>query len=132
LSEVPQIRGSSPVLMVADVLRAHAYYSDKLGFHSPRMWGDPPSFCIARRDGFDVMLAQVDPGKQVHPNADNQGRIDAYFWVRDADALHAEMAAKGAHVVCAPENRDYAMRELLVRDVDGHVLCFGHDLSGAA
>ena len=127
-----QIRGSAPCLMVQDVVRAHAYYAEKLGFRSPRMWGDPPTFCIAQRDGFDLMLAQADTGKGVHANAEHEGRIDAYFWVRDADALHREFTGSGADVICEPEDRVYGMREILVRDVDGHVLCFGHDLTGAA
>jgi catechol 2,3-dioxygenase-like lactoylglutathione lyase family enzyme len=124
--------GHAPCLMVADVLAAHSYYADKLGFRSPRMWGDPPTFCITQRDGLELMLAQVDSGRQVHPNAENDGRIDAYFWVRDADDLHAEFTAKGADVVCEPEDQPYGMREILVRDPDGHVLCFGHDTSGHA
>jgi uncharacterized glyoxalase superfamily protein PhnB len=127
-----QIRGTAPCLIVQDVVRAHAYYAGKLGFESPRMWGDPPTFCIVKRDGFDLMLAQADAGKQVHPNAENDGRIDAYFWVRDADALHAEFAGNGADVVCEPEDQPYGMREILVRDLDGHVLCFGHGIEGSA
>ncbi|MEA3051252.1 MAG: hypothetical protein QOG72_155 [Sphingomonadales bacterium] len=126
------MRAHAPVLMVGDVLRAHAYYADKLGFRSPRMWGEPPTFCITCRDGLELMLAQVDPGKAVHPNAEHEGRIDAYFWVSDADALHSEFAAKGADMVGEPEDRAYGMREFLVRDPDGHMLCFGHDTGGTA
>jgi catechol 2,3-dioxygenase-like lactoylglutathione lyase family enzyme len=118
--------------MVSDVAKAHSYYADRLGFRSPRMWGDPPTFCIAQRDGLELMLAQVDPGKTVHPNSENAGRIDAYFWVSNADELHREFSGKGADVVCAPEDQVYGMREFLVRDPDGHVLAFGHDTTGAA
>jgi len=96
------------------------------------MWGDPPTFCIAQRDGLELMLAQVDAGKAVHPNAENDGRIDAYFWVNDADALHREFCEGGADVVCEPADQPYGMREFLVRDPDGHVLAFGHDTTGNA
>ncbi|HEV2817517.1 MAG TPA: VOC family protein [Allosphingosinicella sp.] len=132
MSATPQMRAHAPVLMVGDVVRAHAYYADKLGFRSPRMWGEPPTFCIAEREGLELMLSQVEPGKGVHPNADHSGRLDAYFWVNDADALYAEFAANGAEMVCEPEDRVYGMREFLVRDPDGHLLCFGHDTTGAA
>ena len=118
--------------MVSDVVRAHAYYADRLGFRSPRMWGDPPTFCIAQRDGLELMLAQVDRGHEVHANAENEGRIDVYFWVNDADALHAEFASHGAEVVCSPADQPYGMREFLIRDPDGHVLAFGHDTAGSA
>jgi len=132
MSAAVQMRAHAPCLMVSDVLKAHSYYSDRLGFRSPRMWGDPPTFCIAQRDGLELMLAQVDPGKTVHPNAENDGRIDAYFWVNDADALHREFSDSGADVVCGPEDQVYGMREFLVRDPDGHVLAFGHDTTGKA
>jgi uncharacterized glyoxalase superfamily protein PhnB len=132
VSEERQIFGIAPVLLVADVVKAHDYYAEMLGFRSPRMWGDPPGFCIAKRDGCDVMLSQAEPGNGVHPNGDHEGRIDAYFYVRDADALHAEFKAKGAEIILEPEDQVYGMRETMVRDIDGHVLCFGHDLTGAA
>jgi uncharacterized glyoxalase superfamily protein PhnB len=126
------MRGHAPCLMVSDVASAHSYYADRLGFRSPRMWGDPPTFCIAERDGLELMLAQADPGKGVHPNSDHEGRIDVYFWVNDADALHSEFVNSGASVLGDPEDQPYGMREFLVRDPDGHVLAFGHDTTGAA
>ena len=132
MSSAPQMRAHAPCLIVSNVVEAHGYYADRLGFRSPRMWGDPPTFCITQRDGLELMLAQVDPGKAVHPNSENNGRIDAYFWVSDADALHAEFSEKGADVVCQPENQVYGMREFLVRDPDGHVLAFGSDTTGTA
>ncbi len=127
-----QIFAASPVLLVADVVKAHAYFADKLGMRSPMMWGDPPRFCIPQRDEVQVMLNQVDPGSPIHPNARYDGRADAYFWVRDVDALFAEFKANGADVLCEPEDQAYKMREFSVRDVDGHLLIFGHDISGQA
>jgi uncharacterized glyoxalase superfamily protein PhnB len=112
--------------MVKDVVLAHDYYSNKLGFRAPRMWGDPPGFCIASRDGMCVMLDQVEGESRIEPNS-RFGRWDAYFWVQDVDALHAEFTAKGADIVSEPENKFYDMREFMVRDVDGYTLCFGQD-----
>ena len=131
MSAVGQFRGSAPVLLVKDVVRAHEYYVEKLGFRSPSMWGDPPVFCIAERDGLAIMLSQVDAGESFRPNGDYD-RMDAYFWVNDADALCEEFRSKGADVVCEPEDQPYGMREFPVRDLDGHVLHFGHDTTGAA
>jgi uncharacterized glyoxalase superfamily protein PhnB len=126
------MRAVSPVLLVKDVVKAHAYWDQKLGFRSPRMWGDPPMFCIPQRDGMQVMLNQVEAGDSFRPNADYDGRCDAYFWVNDADALFAEFTAKGADIVCEPDDQVYGMRELQVRDLDGHLLIFGHDTTGTA
>ena len=132
MSEVRQIRSVAPVLLVRDVVAAHDYFADKLGFRSPRMWGEPPTFCIPQRDGHEVMLNQVLPEQEFRPNADYDGRCDAYFWVNDADALYAEFKAKGANLVCEPEDQPYGMREFGVTDPDGHLLLFGHDTTGAA
>jgi len=132
VSAAVQMRGSAPVLLVRDVVKAAAYYADALGFRSPRMWGDPPTFAIPQREGLSVMLNQVAPGDSFRPNGDYDGRFDAYFWVRDADALHDEFRANGARIVCAPEDQEYQMREFQVMDLDGHLLAFGHDTSGSA
>ncbi len=128
----PQLRGLAPVLLVADVVRAARYYDDKLGFRAPRLWGEPPTFGIARRDGLSVMLNQVAAGDRLYPNAGYDGRYDVYFWVDDADALFAELSARGADIVCAPADQSYLMREFSVRDADGHLLAFGHDISAGA
>ena len=132
MGETRQLRSVSPVLLVADVVRAADYFKDKLGFAAPRFWGDPPTFTIARRDGVEVFLNQVDKDCPFKPNADYDGRFDAYFYVRDADALYAEMSANGADIVCPPGDEPYLMREFQVRDADGHVLAFGHDISEQA
>ena len=127
-----QIRGVAPVFLVRDVIAAHAYYADKLGFRSPRMWGEPPTFCIPQRDGMEIMLNQVAAGDQFLPNGHFDGRWSAYFWVADADALYAEFTGSGADVICEPEDQVYEMREFMVRDLDGHVLAFGNDIGAGA
>jgi len=120
------------VLHVRDVVRAHAYYAEKLGFRSPRMWGDPPVFCIPQRDGLALMLSQVEAGQDVRPSGMGTDNWSAYFWVSDADALHAEFAANGAEVTRGPQDKVYGTREFEIRDLDGHILAFGHDTTGTA
>ena len=130
MSTSSQMRGVAPVFLVRDVVAAHDYYADKLGFRSPRMWGEPPTFCIPQRDGIEVMLNQVSPSDEVRPNSAVDGRWDAYFWVRNADVLFDEFKGNGADIVCEPEDQVYETREFTVRDLDGHLLAFGHDTSG--
>jgi uncharacterized glyoxalase superfamily protein PhnB len=129
-----QMRTVAPFLLVRDVKKAAAYYNDVLGFTVRRFWGEPPMFAIADREGVSVMLRQVQPHETFQPNAALEDCLDAYFSVRDADALYNEYQSKGADLVCAPENQPYMMREFQVRDPDGHVLIFAHDVSnqGAA
>jgi uncharacterized glyoxalase superfamily protein PhnB len=48
-----------------------------------------------------------------------------YIHVEDADAVYAELKARGAGFVDAPEDRDYGSRDFRVRDNDGNLLIFG-------
>ena len=127
-----RVLAASPILLVADVVKAAAYYADALGFRAPRFWGEPPTFCIPQRDRCTVMLNQVDAGDAFLPNASYDGRFDVYFDVDDADALYAEFKMNGADIVCEPDDQPYFMREFQVRDLDGHLLAFGHDISGVS
>jgi hypothetical protein len=52
---VATLTGISPVLVVADLDRAAAYYRDQLGFHC-RVWGDPPHLATADRDEVLILL----------------------------------------------------------------------------
>jgi len=131
-AQTRQFYGVAPTFFVADVEKAAAYYEEKLGFKSAMIWGKPPAFAIPMREDLRVMLSQQDIAR-IHPNGVHSDAMDAYFWVRDADALHEEFAAKGADVVFAPRDEPaYGMREMAVRDVDGHVLIFAHDISAKA
>jgi uncharacterized glyoxalase superfamily protein PhnB len=127
-----RVINASPILLVADVVKAAEYYADKLGFRAPHMWGDPPNFCMPQRDGCIVALNQVGPDAGNRPNATFDGRFDVYFEVDDCDALFAEYRSSGADIVCEPEDMPYLMREFQVRDLEGHLLAFGHDNSGGA
>lgn len=135
MSEAPNpcLIGSAPLFLVADVVRAAAYYRDVLGFSYERLWGEPPCFCMPKRDGFIVMLQQVEAGGQVRTNAQlagNGDQWDAYFWITDADALFAEFKARGAIIEYEPCIREYYdMKEFAVRDADGYILAFGQDWS---
>lgn len=127
-----QIIGSAPFFLVADVAKAAEYYRDVLGFSYDQLWGDPPEFCMCRRDGFVVMLCQCSKELQNAPNGRITGHAetwDAYFWVRDAEALYQEMHEKGTSIVYEPVLREhYDMKEFAVQDLDGYVLAFGQDL----
>jgi hypothetical protein len=55
----------------------------------------------------------------VCPNGKQGGTWDAFFWVRDARALHAELHVQDA----------YQMEEFAVRDRESYVLGFGQPLT---
>ncbi len=48
-----------------------------------------------------------------------------YVYVRDADALHAELRASGANVVGEPVSMPWGLRQFHVLDLAGNQITFG-------
>jgi len=127
-----QIDSTAACLLVRDVRQSAEYYAEKLGFVAPQLWGEPDvTFAIPQRDGQSLMLARANDGKPVHANSTDFGMFSAYFWVRDVDSLHEEFVANGADITEEPTDRIYGIREIYVRDIDGHLICFGSDIEEA-
>ena len=121
----------APLFLVDDVVATAAYYRDKLGFRYERFWGEPPAFCMVHRRGIVIMLSQARPGL-MRPNqrADpEEGVWDAYLWVDDADALHAEFTARGVAIARGLCDQPYGNRDFDIEDCNGYRLCFGHDIA---
>lgn len=125
-----RLKQSHPIFLVKDVVKSAEYYRDVLGFRFDRYWGEPPCFCIVWRDAVEIFLKQPECPEQaaIQPNGSG-GAWDAYINVDSADALFEELRAKGATIVREPDDTVYEMREFEVRDPDGHLLCFAHDIS---
>ena len=120
----------APVFFVADIHWASSYYRDVLGFAFDRIWGEPPSFCMVRRGGMTIMLKAIPDKQRIRPNGVANEIWDAYLWVEDADALHAEFKSRGAKIHYKPEDRlYYGNREFAVLDPDGYVVAFAHDIA---
>jgi uncharacterized glyoxalase superfamily protein PhnB len=121
----------APYFLVRDVVAAANHYRDTLGFSYERFWGEPPAFCMVRRGGIVIMLSQHGPQGRTQPNhraEKGSDAWDAYIWVDDADALHAELEQRGARIVRGLCDQQYRCRDFEVEDADGYRLCFGHDL----
>ena len=123
----------APYFLVDDVVVTATWYRDKLGFHYERFFGDPPVFCMVKRNGIVIMLSQhgrpgsMRPNHTIDPNGD---AWDAYVWVDDADALIAEFNAKGVTIARDICDQPYGCRDFDVEDCNGYRLCFGHDTEG--
>ena len=125
----PQLLRSAPYFPVGEVERSASYYERVLGFRREYAAGSPAQFAIVSRDGLAIMLRLVGDASRVSPNEAQGGTWDAFFWVRDVRALHAELTASGATVVYGPVVQPaYNMEEFAVRDPDGYVLGFGQAL----
>jgi uncharacterized glyoxalase superfamily protein PhnB len=121
-----KITASAPVLLVANVVKAAAYYRDQLGFTEVKLYHEPPDFAMVSRDQHIIMLAQaahpvrILPNWKIHPSSNN-----VYIWVDDVDALYAEYQASGANIDFTLYDTPWGTREFGVQDVDGYDIAFG-------
>jgi uncharacterized glyoxalase superfamily protein PhnB len=113
-----------PVLEVRDVVASAAFYEEKLGFDSGKIFGDPPAFGIVARGTVTIAFDQSRDASRAPQNQ----YWAAYVYVADADALFAAYRAKGVGIVRDPEDTFYGCRDFDVRDLDGHLIAFGQDL----
>lgn len=56
----------------------------------------------------------------------------AYVTVEGIDALHQEVALRGAEVISEPETEPWGMREFGIRTPDGHRIRFGQPVGRAS
>ena len=118
---------AAPFLLVDDVVKSGAYWRDVLGFNLGRYFGNPPGFVIMQRNTARVMLRQA-PAEARPAAVTNTSKmpeaLDLYICVSDVAALAAELKTRGANIVNPPELED-GRREMLVRDCNGYLICFG-------
>jgi uncharacterized glyoxalase superfamily protein PhnB len=118
------IRQIVPLFFTTNIPATLAYYKDKLGFECLSIWQDPPEYAIAARDDHAIHFRCAEPPTR-NPEKYADELLDAYLFVEDADALHAEYAAKDVEFTRSLANMPWGCREFVVRDCDGRLLAFG-------
>jgi catechol 2,3-dioxygenase-like lactoylglutathione lyase family enzyme len=119
---------SAPVLLVADVMASANYFRDKLGFTYDKFWGHPPDFCMVRRDGLTIMLAQTDRAN-IKPHWQTvHGMWNVYLWVDDVEAMYQELTGRGVIIDYELGAKSYGVKEFGVQDLDGHDIGIGQVL----
>ena len=122
-----QAKGLHPyafVLAVPDLGRSVGYFRDILGFHLE--WGDGIHWQAVARDGVCVMLGHCPDA--LAPSTLGDHNYFAYVHADDVDALHAEIAPRGAIIRQAPADKPWGMREMAVATPDGHRMMFGQKI----
>jgi uncharacterized glyoxalase superfamily protein PhnB len=115
-----QVTGLAAVLHVSDMATSLAYYRDKLGFAVQFTWEDPPRY---------VCLCLGDAAVHLNAYAPPAAPSIVCIFCKGVDALHADLAARGANIVRPVATEPYGMCEFLVHDPDGHRLVFGQGVS---
>lgn len=109
----PMIREALPHLPLTNVAAGITYYCDVLGFSINYAQHD---LGVMFRDDITILLTERS---ERHTGI---GAFSAY--IRDADALHAEMVAKGANVLGEPVSRPWGLRDFSVLDLEGNQITF--------
>jgi len=120
------IRQIAPQFFTTEMAATLAYYKDKLGFDCVGTWNDPPVYAIVARDEHRIHFRLADPPK---PNPDKYADelLDAYLFVKDADALYAEYVGRRVEFTRVLGDTAWHSREFVVKDCDGRLLAFGAD-----
>jgi catechol 2,3-dioxygenase-like lactoylglutathione lyase family enzyme len=103
-----------PELAFVDVAAAIRHYRDVLGFSVNYEQHD---LGVMDRDAARVLL--------IARTEASRGIGSAFFYVRDADDLHAELLHAGADVQTEPVSQPWGIREFAVLDPEGNRLTFG-------
>lgn len=115
-SNPAQFVQGAPVLHVADVEAAAAFYRDVLGF----TWdfGDE-TYAVVWRDNSAIHFVKANG---------NPSGVHLFQWVKDVDAYYREIVNRGVVVAMEPTDQPYGIRELRIRDVNGVAIVFGQDI----
>jgi catechol 2,3-dioxygenase-like lactoylglutathione lyase family enzyme len=106
-------------LVVSDLAASIEFYVTKLGFSLGFTWGEPAIFAGVSLGEARIFLKEGAP-------TPNDGVGAVFFPVGDADALYEFHRANGVEVVEGIADREYAIRDYVVKELNGHRLVFGH------
>ena len=115
-----KFKHSVPILFSGNVATSINYYTEVLQFATKWTWDDPPSFGGVSKDGIEIFFCE---------NGQGQPGTWLAVMVSDVDEYHDVIKTKGAHVLQAPVDREWGLREMLVEDPDKHVIRFGQSIS---
>ena len=121
------LKQAIPYVFVKDFQAALAYYTGPLGFHALFDYGEPPFYAHVARD--EAILAIRHVTRPVIDRTAGEDLLSAFIEVSDVNALHDTLRAAGAHIRQPPRDEPWAMRSLIVSDLDGNLICFASNLT---
>jgi catechol 2,3-dioxygenase-like lactoylglutathione lyase family enzyme len=110
----PMLLKALPELPCDDVAAAVTYYRNVLGFHINYQQDD---LGVMDRDRVTVVL--------IARTQKHTGIGSAYIYIENADALYAELLAKGANLQGEPVSHPWGLRDFHALDLEGNRLTFG-------
>ncbi len=115
------------VLAVPDLAASTAWWCEVMGF---TLSFEAEGWSFLSRGGFALRLGECPDAIPVQDLGDHQ--FFAFVFVEDVDAVHREIAAKGAQILVPPRSQPWGYREMAVRTPDGHRFMVAQDVSDSA
>jgi len=112
-----QIESVIPILYSDDIKRSIAFYTEVLGFADSWSWDETPTFGAVVNGKVNIYFskgAQGHKGTWLAINVDN------------VDKFYEAIKTKDVEILSPPDTKPWFMREMLVKDPDGHMLRIGH------
>ncbi len=117
----------TPVLSVDEVEKSLPFWVDRLGFarivEVPE--GNRLGFVILVKDGAEVMLQTWQSVKKDAPNLMPAGpATPSFLFIEVEDFEDILKRVAGCEIALAERTTFYGMREIVVREPGGHLVCF--------
>jgi uncharacterized glyoxalase superfamily protein PhnB len=114
-------REAFPIFHTPDLVRAVAFYTERLGFEEGyRIEG----FAVVRLDSFELGLAESTDETPA-------GRVAIWLYTDDVDAEIERLREAGVELVKEPKDREWGERMGSVADPDGNEICLGQRLEAS-
>ncbi len=106
-----------PILYSDDVTRSIKFYTEVIGFNDYWIWEEAPTFGGVVDGNTTIFFCKGDQGHKGTWLAINVDNVDEYY----------EAIKDRADILSPPDTKSWSMREMLVKDPDGHILRIGHN-----
>jgi catechol 2,3-dioxygenase-like lactoylglutathione lyase family enzyme len=113
------LTGAATVFTVRDIAASVVHYRDVLAFDVTFQYGEPVFYACLCRDEVGLHLIAAEKTRRLPGN----GAVAVF--VDDVDAIHAELAGRGANIPKPPQDYAYGMRDFDLIDPDGNQITFG-------
>ena len=108
-----EVLSSRVLIRPADLERSRRFYGDELGLPVYREFGEGPTRGTVFYAGGGFL--------EVAGRSDGQPSDTVQLWlqVRDLDATHAELEARGVAITRLPQLEPWGLKEMWIEDPDG-------------
>jgi len=115
-TDIPIFSHIEPVLPVRDLGETINYWQEVLGFPSRWTWGDPPNIGAVSWQNVHVQLYPVKEWKG--------GGSSVWIRLQRLESLYRLHQERKADIVEPLEQKPWGLSQYVVREINGHYLCF--------